>query len=415
MAGGRPYYPGQGIPARKAATVKTDAEFVTSVSRPGSLWPETTLAADPASSSFAASRFDPLADERARLQVQAAAAFDVCHPALALRAVLGVQAVLAIVAAGVAESLAQWPARQAVLAFAGLAGTLIWLVSVCAARRPLQRASATARGGVVLGLGAVAAGLAVLPLAWAGLAPTAGGLRVAAVLIAGVAFAALLWGWLALRARVWHPANASARLAELQSRIRPHFLFNALNTALALVRVDPPRAEAVLEDLAQLFRTALADVGAWVTLDEEIELARRYLDIEQIRFGDRLRVEWHIDSADPRVGRARVPPLVLQPLVENAVRHGVEPSSQGGRVRISADVQLGQVVVVVTNTVGDDPGSPGHGMALYNVRERLRLLHDVAAQCDVWREPAADRPAGSGSPSHGEGDLFHARIVLPVD
>ncbi len=387
--------------------MKPPVDFVQSVSRPGSLWPDTTQAAEPASSSFAASRFDPLADERARLQAQAAAAFDVCHPALALRAVLGVQAVLAIVAAGVADNLAQWPARQAVLAFAGVAGTLMWLVTVCALRRPLQRAHAAARGAVVLGLGAVAAGLATLPLAWAGLVPTAGGLRVAAVLVAGMAFAALLWGWLELRARVWHPANASARLAELQSRIRPHFLFNALNTALALVRVDPPRAEAVLEDLAQLFRTALADVGAWVTLDEEIELARRYLDIEQIRFGARLSVDWHIDHADPRVGRARVPPLVLQPLVENAVRHGVEPSSHGGRVRISADVQRGQVVVVVTNTVGDDAGSPGHGMALHNVRERLRLLHDMAAQCDVWREP--------GPGMDNQGDLFHARIVLPVD
>ncbi len=387
--------------------MKPEADFAPTVSRPASLWPDTTQAAGPASSSFATSRFDPLADERARLEAQAAAAFDVCHPALALRAVLGVQAVLAIVAAGVATNLAQWPSVQAVLAFAGLAGTLIWLVTVCAARRPLRRASPATRGAVVLGVGAVAAGLATLPLAWAGLAPTAGGLRVAAVLLAGVAFAALLWGWLELRARVWHPANASARLAELQSRIRPHFLFNALNTALALVRVDPPRAEAVLEDLAQLFRTALADVGAWVTLDEEIELARRYLDIEQIRFGARLGVDWHIDRADSRVGLARVPPLVLQPLVENAVRHGVEPSSQGGRVRISAQVQRGQVVVVVTNTVGDDPGSPGHGMALHNVRERLRLLHDVAAQCDVWREPGD----GAGL----QGDVFHARIVLPVD
>ncbi len=371
--------------------------------RPASLWPQTMHADDGASTSFGASRFDPLADERLRLRAQTAAAFDVCHPALALRAVLGVQAVLAVVAMGVAGSTAEWGGVQAVLAFAGVAGTLVWLVAVCAARRALQRASASARGAVVLGLGAVAAGLATWPLAWAGLADTAGGLRVAAVLLAGVAFAALLWGWLELRARIWHPANASARLAELQSRIRPHFLFNALNTALALVRVDPQRAEAVLENLAELFRTALADVGAWVTLDEEVALARRYLDIEQIRYGARLQVSWHIDETDARVGRARLPPLVLQPLVENAVRHGVEPSTSGGYVRITASVQRAQVVLVVSNSVGDDPGSPGHGMALHNVRERLRLLHDVAAQCDVWREPGPDH------------DVFHARIVLPVE
>ena len=336
------------------------------------------------------------------MQTQAAAAFDVCHPALALRAVMLVQGVLALVALGGADSLAEWGARQAALAFGGLAGTLLWLVTVCGARQPLRRLGAAPRAAVVLALGASAALLAWAPLWWAGLAPPAGGLRVAAVPLAGAGFAALLWAWLDMRSRIWHPANASARLAELQSRIQPHFLFNALNTALALVRVDPARAESVLEDLAQLFRTALADAGASVTLDEEIELARRYLAIEQIRFGKRLQVDWQIDSADPRVGTARVPPLVLQPLVENAVRHGVEPSARGGRVRVQAAVQRGQVVVLVSNTVGDEPGSPGHGMALHNVRERLRLLHDVGAQCDVWREPGPD------------GDIFHARIVIPA-
>jgi two-component system sensor histidine kinase AlgZ len=239
-----------------------------------------------------------------------------------------------------------------------------------------------------------------VPLWWADLAGDAGGLRVAAVLLGGVALAALLWAWLDLRSRIWHPANASARLAELQSRIRPHFLFNALNTALALVRADPERAESVLEDLAQLFRVALADAGASVALEEEIDLARRYLAIEQVRFGSRLRVHWDI-GADARVAAARVPPLVLQPLVENAVRHGVEPAVGGADVTVRASVQRGQVVVQVSNTLGSEPGAPGHGMALHNVRERLRLLHDVGAQCDVWREPTLD------------GEVFHARIVLP--
>ena len=338
-----------------------------------------------------------------RIQTQAAAAFDVCHPALALRAVLLVQAVLALVAMGGADNLADWGARQATLAFGGLAGTLLWLVAVCGARRPLRQLATAPRAAMVLAIGALAALMAWAPLWWAGLAPMTGGLRVAAVLLAGAGFATLLWAWLDMRSRIWHPANASARLAELQSRIRPHFLFNALNTALALVRVDPARAESVLEDLAQLFHTALADAGASVTLNEEIELARRYLAIEQIRFGKRLQVQWQIDTEDARVGAARVPPLVLQPLVENAVRHGVEPSARGGRVRVQAAVQRGQVVVLVSNTVGDEPGSPGHGMALHNVRERLRLLHDVGAQCDVWREPGPD------------GGIFHARIVLPAD
>ena len=368
--------------------------------RSASLWPDTTRNGAAASSSFVLSRFDPMAEERARLQAQAAAAFDVCHPALALRALLLVQAVMVVVALATAASAAAWIGQQAALSYGGVAGTLLWLVSVCAVRRILARLGRAPRAAAVLGLGGVAAVLAWLPLWWAGVADMAGGLRMVAVVLAGVGLAALLWAWLDLRSRIWHPANASARLAELQSRIRPHFLFNALNTALALVRVDPARAEAVLEDLAELFRTALAEVGVSVPLADEIELARRYLAIEQIRFGERLAVVWLID-ADPRVLGARVPPLVLQPLVENAVRHGVEPSPAGGRVTVSAALSRGQVVVTVTNTLGEDSGSPGHGMALHNVRERLRLLHDMAAECEVRRE---------STPS---GELFHARIVLP--
>jgi two-component system, LytTR family, sensor histidine kinase AlgZ len=224
---------------------------------------------------------------------------------------------------------------------------------------------------------------------------TLGPLRLAGLALAGAGLAALLWAWLDLRARIWQPVDARVRLAELQSRIRPHFLFNALNTALALVRVDPARAERVLEDLAQLFRVALADAGASVSLDEEIELAQRYLAIEQLRFGRRLRVHWDIE---PGVGRARVPPLMLQPLVENAVRHGVEPSPEGAEVRVRAGVRRGQAVVEVVNTLPAQAAAPGHGMAQHNVRERLRLLHDVAAHLDCRRD----------------GDRYRARIVLPL-
>jgi two-component system sensor histidine kinase AlgZ len=384
--------------------MKPVAEFDPTNTGPASVWPDTAEAAESVSTSFGATRFDPLAEERAQLQAQAAAAFDVCHPALALRVVLGVQVVLAILALGLAESAVDWAGRQAVLAFAGVAGSGLWLVAVCALRSPLQRLRPAPRWVFVLMLGAMAAVLAVLPLAWAALVPS-GGLLAYALPLAGGAFAAAIWTWLGLRARVWHPANANARLVELQSRIRPHFLFNALNTALALVRVDPLRAELVLEDLAQLFRTALADVGTSVALDEEIELARRYLEIEQIRFGDRLQVEWEVPPADPQIAQARVPPLVLQPLVENAVRHGVEPSPTGARIRVAVASQRGQVVVTVSNTVSEEAANPGQGMALHNVRERLRLLHDLAAQCDTWREP--------GDSTAGEPDVFHARIVLP--
>ncbi|MEO5735252.1 MAG: histidine kinase [Rubrivivax sp.] len=390
------------------------------LTRPSSQWPATDVnaaTADDPSSGLAAftrgashlspaSRFDPLAEERAKLQAQAAAVFDVCHAALALRALMLVQVVLAIVALADADTVAEWAARQAALAFGGVAATLLWLVSVCALQTALRTMGASSRAGVVLVLGAAAAGLAWLPLWWAGLAGEAAAGRITAVLLSGAALATLLWAWLDLRARLWHPATAKARLDELQSRIRPHFLFNALNTALALVRIDPARAEAVLEDLAQLFRVALAEVGTSVSLAEEIDLAQRYLAIEELRFGARLAVRWQVD---PRVHAARVPSLVLQPLVENAVRHGVEPAAGGGRISIRAEMRRGQVVVEVVNTLpatgaGALAAGAGHGMALHNLRERLRLLHDLQAECDVWRE------AGTG----GSVDRFHARIVLPA-
>ncbi len=363
--------------------------------RPASVWPASTRPTELNSAGFVPTHFDPLLEQRARDRERADAALDVCAAALALRVVIGVQGALAVGVLLAARGPGDWLARQAGAMFVGIAGCLLWLVTVCALKGVLARRSGPTRLGGLLALGAAAALIAWWPLWWAGLADAGGGLHVAGVALAGAVVAGAVWAWLDQRARLWRPVDASARLAELQSRIRPHFLFNALNTALALVRVDPARAEGVLEDLAQLFRVALADAGDSVSLDEEIDLAQRYLAIEQIRYGKRLQLSWDIDA---RVGRARVPPLVLQPLVENAVRHGVEPSVQGGRIWVQAGVRRGQAVVLVSNTVSAAPSTPGHGMALHNVRERLRLLHDVAGECDVWRE------AG----------LFRARIIVPL-
>jgi two-component system sensor histidine kinase AlgZ len=207
--------------------------------------------------------------------------------------------------------------------------------------------------------------------------------------------AATMFLWLRLRALATLPAETTARLAELQSRIRPHFLFNTLNTALVLVRLDPARAEGVLEDLAELFRVAISDTSESVTLAEEVELARRYLAIEQIRFGKRMQVTWELD---PEAGLALVPPLLLQPLVENAVRHGIEPADAPGSIRVRTRVKLGRALVSIVNTVPDAPSQPGNGIALRNVRDRLRLMHDVAAQFEARREE----------------DVFRVQIVLPL-
>ena len=363
--------------------------------RSASLWPETTRAGELPSTTFALTRFDPLADQRTRADAHTLATFDVCHPALALRAVLLVQLVLGVGAFAGAAGWAELGPRAALGAFAGVAGAGVWLVSVCALKRVLRKSSAAVRSAAVLALGALSGLVGWWPLQALQLLESGSAVRAAGAALAGAGLALLLWSWLGLRAHIWQPAEAHARLLELQSRIRPHFLFNALNTALALVRIDPGRAESVLEDLSELFRVALADVGISVSLQEEIALAQRYLAIEQVRFGKRLEVQWDIDV---RAGAARVPPLVLQPLVENAVRHGIEPSVGGGSVHIRASVKRGQMLLIVSNTVCDEPSTPGHGMALQNVRERLRLLHDVAGQCDVWQADG----------------LFHARIIVPL-
>jgi two-component system sensor histidine kinase AlgZ len=326
-------------------------------------------------------------------RAQADAAFDLCHPALALRVVLLVQAATAV-AVLVTLGRGDWVHAQAGASFSALVGALLWLMLSCLGRRALPSLGPTAQWFAVPALGAVCAALGAAPMWWAGMVQPQPA-HVAGVALAGAGMAAIAWAWMDQRARLRRPAQAAARLAELQSRIRPHFLFNALNTALALVRVDPDRAESVLEDMSALFREALAEPGTSVSLDDEVELAQRYLAIEQLRFGSRLQVAWDID---PQVGRARVPPLVLQPLVENAVRHGVEPAREGAKLWVQAALRRGQAVVLVSNSVSGEPSRAGAGMALANVRERLRLLHDVGAQFDTWRE----------------GGMFHARIVVPL-
>ncbi|MEF7613446.1 histidine kinase [Aquincola sp. MAHUQ-54] len=308
--------------------------------------------------------------------------YRLCQPALALRALVLVQAASLVVLLFMAGSWTQALAALGPMIFAGVGGTLLWLALACGLRRALARQPSPRRIAALAALGAVAAPAACAPLlAWD--MAVASPPRLLALPLVGAGLALPVALWIEARARSLRPADADARLAELQSRIRPHFLFNALNTALALVQVDPPRAERVLEDLAELFRTAMAEHGAAVSLDEEAALARRYLDIEQVRFGERLRVLWELD---PAAGRARVPPLLLQPLVENAVRHGIEPSPDGGIVRVRTQARRGEVAIEIDNTLTDAaPSVPGQGIALANVQDRLRLMHDIGAHFDARR------------------------------
>jgi two-component system sensor histidine kinase AlgZ len=310
--------------------------------------------------------------------------FDVCHVGVVLRAVGFVEGVMLLGALAMGGPLgAQTFSLLALGTLLGLSGVLLWLVLLCSLRRALGRLVLPAQWAAVMALGAGSATCGWLVLSAGEVSAPGRGATWPVVLLVGAALAALLFTWLRLRSRARLPADATARLQELQARIRPHFLFNTLNTAVALVRVDPARAEGLLEDLAELFRVALADSGSSVSLAEEVELAQRYLAIEQIRYGARLRVEWELDEA---AGRARVPPLVLQPLIENAVRHGIDPSPEGGAIQVRTRCKQGQAVVDIVNTRSSYPSQPGHGMALVNVRERLRLLHDVAAQFSVQRD-----------------------------
>lgn len=297
--------------------------------------------------------------------------FDACHPGVVLRAILFVEAVMAVGAMFGSDDPLQWAERLALLTAGALPATLLWLLLACSFKQRLGRLGRQAHYpvGVVLGVLAGLAACAVL----AGIGVTANPPWLACA-VTGLLLSVLLVAGLGLRARARTPAATTALLAELQARIRPHFLFNTLNSAIALVRAEPAKAEALLEDLSDLFRHVLKNPGESVTLAEEIALAERYLAIEQVRFGNRLRVQW---SLDPAADQVRLPPLLLQPLVENAVKHGVEPSDRGADIRIASERRGDTVRITVVNTVPAGQGASGHGVALDNVRTRLGLLHDV--------------------------------------
>ena len=195
-----------------------------------------------------------------------------------------------------------------------------------------------------------------------------------------LAVTGVLLAYFNLRSRALSPAFAEARLQALQSRIRPHFLFNCINAVLSLIRVDPKRAEHALEDMADLFRVLMADNRKLSPLRREIELCRQYLQLEQLRLGERLKVEWHIDNLP---SDALIPPLVLQPLLENAVYHGIEPIVDTGIININIYKSRDEVHMVLRNPY--QPEFKHHGgnkMALNNIRERLALHFDAESRLE---------------------------------
>jgi two-component system sensor histidine kinase AlgZ len=172
--------------------------------------------------------------------------------------------------------------------------------------------------------------------------------------------------------------QAKARVHALQARIRPHFLFNSMNTIAALTRSNPARAEQAVQDLADLFRANLSEKRNQIALSEEIEVAQTYQRMEQLRLGERLRVDWKIDALP---ADALVPGLTLQPLLENAIYHGIEPRPGGGTVTVTGEFNKGMITVVVRNPVPEPNLTvrEGNRLALANIKERLELMYGERA------------------------------------
>ncbi len=192
-------------------------------------------------------------------------------------------------------------------------------------------------------------------------------------------------------------AESQARLQALQSRIRPHFLFNSMNTIASLTRTRPEVAEEAILDLADLFRASLSSAATQSTLGDELELARGYLRIEKQRLGDRIQIEWDLDELPEN---AVIPQLILQPLLENAVYHGIEPSPAGGKIQITGRYRRGRVNLGIRNSQPSEkstPHSSGNHMALENIRQRLEGLFSGEAHLTM---------------SEIEGD-YQVRLVFP--
>ena len=309
-----------------------------------------------------------------------------------LRVLLGVNALALAAALVQAPGLAGWGARYVELA-ALVEPLLLVCLGVCALLRDVLRRlpERVAQACVV----AIAAGLAVVQQAfWQSLGlAEAGGLR-AALLAGGTA--AIVLAYFELRSRAFSPAQAEARLAALNARIRPHFLFNSLNAVLSLIRARPQQAEAALESLSDLFRAAMRDPGELVRLSDEIALARQYLELEHLRLGERLTVDWRIGAVSMDLP---IPPLMLQPLLENAVYHGIEPAPAGGTVSIALDRRGDELHIAIANPTAGAAAhhATGNRMAVDNIRERLALYYDLEARLDIVPGP----------------DRYEVRIVLP--
>ena len=193
-------------------------------------------------------------------------------------------------------------------------------------------------------------------------------------LLAGIVTSIVLY-YFYLQERAYSPAIAEARLQALQARIRPHFLFNSINAVLSLIRSQPKRAETALEDMADLFRVLMSENRDLVPLAQEIALCHQYLDLEKLRLEDRLKITWQINDMP---SDAMIPPLILQPLLENAVYHGIEPMPEGGEIIVKIYTKVKELHISISNPYAPQNNHhSGNKMALKNIKERLKLHFDL--------------------------------------
>jgi two-component system sensor histidine kinase AlgZ len=192
-------------------------------------------------------------------------------------------------------------------------------------------------------------------------------------------------------------AQALSRIEALRARIRPHFLFNSLNTITSLVRGRPREAEQAIADLAGLFRASL-HAEEESTLEQELAVVRQYLDLEHLRLGDRLRIAWSIDdSVDESLV---IPALILQPLIENAVYHGIEPSIEGGEIKIDISTFSGRLKIRIENPLTQsDTQREGNRIAQKNISQRLSLVYGQQASFEA----------------HAGKDQYHVELILPIE
>ncbi len=310
--------------------------------------------------------------------------FNYCRIGSVFRAVILVQTVTAIGLLYVHDTFLNWLAHFAMSNSAIMPATLLWLLIGCICKDLLAVLPKSVQFifGVVLGasMGVVAS---IIPyflelsdkrLSFAGA-------------LAGAGLSGLLLLFANLSSSALKRIQTEAQLKILQARVQPHFLFNSLNSAIALVKSEPKQAQALLEDLSDLFRNALRSHDAPITLEGELELTRQYLAIESLRFGNRLKIHWEVDDITKS---ALVPTLLLQPLAENTIHHAVERTTDTIELNISSQMIGKMVCVKIVNSCANKasnysskPSNVGIGIGLASVEQKLKLFFDIEAYFQV--------------------------------